>query len=295
MRHAGGVRIDHAMGLTRLWVIPHGAVASDGAYLAYPLDDLLRLLALELHRHRAIVIGEDLGTVDRRFASGSPAPASPACTCSGSSAKAHAFLAPDAWRRDAVAMTSTHDLPTVAGWWQGTISRRVRALGLVADEKRETAGTRARTAPRCGSAFRTGRRRRGRCPPTRDPERAVDAAIAFTARSPAPLCADPARGCARPCRAAEPARHDRRASELAAPPDQPAGAILDAPPGARRGSPPCADARMIPRATMRLQFHNGFTFADAAASSLISRGSASVTSMPRRSRPRVRARCTATT
>ena len=52
LRHAGGVRIDHAMGLMRLWLVPHGAPPAEGAYLAYPLDDLLRLLALESHRHR---------------------------------------------------------------------------------------------------------------------------------------------------------------------------------------------------------------------------------------------------
>ena len=51
----------------RLWVVPRGAGPSEGAYLAYPLDDLLRLIALESHRHRAIVIGEDLGTVPAGF------------------------------------------------------------------------------------------------------------------------------------------------------------------------------------------------------------------------------------
>ncbi|MGZ6176366.1 MAG: 4-alpha-glucanotransferase, partial [Candidatus Binataceae bacterium] len=67
MRHAGGVRIDHAMGLTRLWLIPHSAAPVEGAYLSYPIDDLLHLIALESHRHRAIVIGEDLGTVPGDF------------------------------------------------------------------------------------------------------------------------------------------------------------------------------------------------------------------------------------
>jgi 4-alpha-glucanotransferase len=66
-RHAGGVRIDHAMGLTRLWLVPEGASPAEGAYLAYPCTDFLRLIRLESHRHRAIVIAEDLGTVPDGF------------------------------------------------------------------------------------------------------------------------------------------------------------------------------------------------------------------------------------
>ncbi len=59
----GGIRIDHALGLNRLWVIPHGGSAADGAYLRYPLGDMLRVLAIESRRARAVVIGEDLGTI----------------------------------------------------------------------------------------------------------------------------------------------------------------------------------------------------------------------------------------
>ena len=67
MAHAGGVRIDHIMSLMRLWVIPEGAAPTEGVYLRYPMEDLMRLIALESHRHRAIVIGEDLGTVPHGF------------------------------------------------------------------------------------------------------------------------------------------------------------------------------------------------------------------------------------
>ncbi|MCY0386435.1 4-alpha-glucanotransferase [Robbsia sp. Bb-Pol-6] len=61
--HAGGIRVDHILGLRRLWLVPEGESARNGAYLLYPIEDLLRLLALESWRYHAVVIGEDLGTV----------------------------------------------------------------------------------------------------------------------------------------------------------------------------------------------------------------------------------------
>ncbi len=119
LRHAGGMRIDHAMGLERLWVVPAGAAPAEGAYLRYPCDDLLRLVRLESWRHGAVVVAEDLGTVPEGFPARLAAAGVLGMRVLWFERDGTAFRAPAAWTRDAAAMTSTHDLPTVAGWWLG--------------------------------------------------------------------------------------------------------------------------------------------------------------------------------
>nr|WP_315593574.1 4-alpha-glucanotransferase [uncultured Cupriavidus sp.] len=161
LAHAGGLRIDHVLGLARMWLVPAGAPASAGAYLSYPLDDLLRLVAIESWRHRAIIIGENLGTVpevlnaalEQRGVLGidvlwfarepdSPAAeAEPKTTPGPGEAPTAAepvsapFLPPEQWPALAVATTTTHDLPTIAGWWSGNdIAWRARLHQLGTDE-----------------------------------------------------------------------------------------------------------------------------------------------------------------
>lgn len=188
MRHAGGVRIDHIMGLQRLWLVPDGASPAEGAYLSYPLGDLLRLLALESHRHRAVVIGEDLGTVPEGFRPRLRKAGVAGMDVLWFERTRTTFCAPSRWRDDAVAMTTTHDLPTVAGWWRGSDIETRAALGLAReDEAKERVRDRRRLWRACSGAGVA----EGVAPPPEEPARAVDAALAFTASSPAPLMLAP--------------------------------------------------------------------------------------------------------
>jgi 4-alpha-glucanotransferase len=118
---AGGVRIDHAFGLERLWVVPTGQPSSAGTYLSYPFADMLRLIALESHRAQAIVVAEDLGTAPPGFGD--------AMSDAGmlgmrvlwfeQGGDYDMFSAPEHYEPMSVAMTGTHDTATVAGWWRG--------------------------------------------------------------------------------------------------------------------------------------------------------------------------------
>ncbi|MDX5630101.1 MULTISPECIES: 4-alpha-glucanotransferase [unclassified Brenneria] len=131
MANCGALRIDHVMALMRLWWIPKAEPAANGAYVHYPLDDLLAILALESQRHRCLVIGEDLGTVPPEIVD-----------------KLHdfgiysykvlffehdekyRFRSPDTYPRQALATITTHDLPTLRGYWQAVDLSLGRDLGL---------------------------------------------------------------------------------------------------------------------------------------------------------------------
>ena len=113
--HAAGVRLDHVMGLFRLFWIPDGMNAAHGAYVRYPAAALLAILANESRRAGAFVVGEDLGLVQ-------PAVRSHLRRRGSLSYRLLWFEGnePRLWPRDAVAAVGTHDLPTVAGIWTGS-------------------------------------------------------------------------------------------------------------------------------------------------------------------------------
>lgn len=140
MRHTGGVRIDHIMGFARLWVIPKNAPPTAGAYLQMPLQDLLRLTILESHRHKAIILGEDLGTIPEGFRKTLENAGISGLRIMWFERSGSGFKPPARWTKSAAAMTSTHDLPTVAGWWQGSDIAWRQKLGhaIEAPAARET-------------------------------------------------------------------------------------------------------------------------------------------------------------
>lgn len=183
LAHAGGLRIDHVMGLRRLWLIPRGAKPSEGAYLSYPLDDLLRLLALESARYQAIILGEDLGTVPEGlrerladkavlgmrvlpFEQTQPGQFKPILD----------------WPDNALATTGTHDLAPLAGWLAGRDIDWSHRLQLL-DAATELRWRHTRALEREGLR-RTLEQNYG---PQRDDSALIDAAIRYVGHTRAPL------------------------------------------------------------------------------------------------------------
>jgi len=130
LRHAGGLRLDHVMGLFRLFWIPRGLGPGQGAYVRYPADELLGIVALESWRARAVVVGEDLGTVEAGVRERLAAERVLSCRVLWFEEGA-----PAGFPALALASVTTHDLPTIAGLWTGSDVREQRALGLAPNEE----------------------------------------------------------------------------------------------------------------------------------------------------------------
>ncbi|WP_372088561.1 4-alpha-glucanotransferase (plasmid) [Tistrella mobilis] len=191
---AGGIRIDHVLGLMRLWLIPDGASPAEGAYLRYPLAEMLDVVADVSQHRRAVVIGEDLGTVPDGFRA-----VLAARGLMGTRVlwferdAAQDFRAPEAWEDGITATTTTHDLPTTAGWWQGLDIAWRERLSLFGPG--ETAAlaqeTRTRDRTRLWSAFTNAGTATGPEPAPDTPAPVIDAALDFLGRSRAPLVLAP--------------------------------------------------------------------------------------------------------
>jgi len=134
MRHAGALRIDHVMALSRLFWIPEGATAAEGAYVGYPLDALLDVLAIESVRARCLVVGEDLGTVPEGFRERLATADVLSYRVLWFEREGAGFTDPSRYPVKAAACVSTHDLPTVAGWWTGADIDEKQALERLSAE-----------------------------------------------------------------------------------------------------------------------------------------------------------------
>jgi 4-alpha-glucanotransferase len=135
LRHADGIRIDHIAGLWRLWWIPPGEPANRGTYVHYDAEAMVGILALEAHRAGAVVVGEDLGTVEpevtktmheRGLLSSAVLWFQRDWDTPG-----HPFVPPRRWEAETMASISTHDLPTVSGWLVAEHVRVRAELGLL--------------------------------------------------------------------------------------------------------------------------------------------------------------------
>ncbi|MEZ0355333.1 4-alpha-glucanotransferase [Mycobacterium sp. SA01] len=143
LSHADGLRIDHVAGLWRLWWIPPGDTPDRGTYVHYDADVMLAVLALEAHRAGAVVVGEDLGTVEPEVTealAGNGMLGSAVSWFTRDEADPDQPLLPSAtWPERAAASLSTHDLPTAAGFLRGEHVRARAELGLLDDVPGEEA------------------------------------------------------------------------------------------------------------------------------------------------------------
>ena len=136
LKHGGAIRLDHVMALFRLFWIPRGLPPSAGAYVQYPWEDLLGILALESVRHRAVIVGEDLGTVPD-FVREKLGAAGILSYRVFYFERGHdgEWKPPDQYPQHALAVVATHDLPTLAGFWTGEDLAVRDRLGFYQDEE----------------------------------------------------------------------------------------------------------------------------------------------------------------
>ncbi len=135
LKYSGALRIDHALGLFRLFWVPAGMSPKEGTYVKYPHKDLLSIIALESVRNRAVIIGEDLGTIGKevretllRFGM-----LSYRLFYFERDWERNVFLPPEKYPQKALTAVTTHDLPTLRGYWAGHDMKVKKKLGLYPD------------------------------------------------------------------------------------------------------------------------------------------------------------------
>jgi 4-alpha-glucanotransferase len=175
----GGIRIDHAFGLQRLWVIPQGRPANEGAYISYPFADMLRLLKLEAWRADAIVIAEDLGTRPPGFGKALEEAGIYGMTVLPFTRDERGFLDATAYPEGAIAMSGTHDVATIAGWWTGRDLDWNRELERGGETPTERAAARSVLWRAIGAGAPQ--------PGNDDPAPVIEQVLTFLAGSAAPL------------------------------------------------------------------------------------------------------------
>ncbi|MBN3492839.1 4-alpha-glucanotransferase [Vibrio neptunius] len=135
MKHCGALRIDHVLGLLRLWWIPKGENATKGAYIYYPVEDMLAILALESHRHQCSVIGEDLGTVPDEIVEllREAGVHSYKVFFFETSEDDGGYISPAHYANQSMSALCTHDMPTLRGFWHCDDLKMGEELGLYPD------------------------------------------------------------------------------------------------------------------------------------------------------------------
>ena len=279
MTRAGALRIDHVMGIERQWWVPHGMKAVEGAYVRFPLDDLVGLIALESHRSRCLVVGEDLGTVSDALRGRLAEAGILSYRLCMFEREGRTFKAPAKYSTRALVAWSTHDLPTLRGWWLGRDLEVRHRLGHLDEAALESAKRERRDAR---AALVQTLAQQGLASAEVDLDAPADDALvealhAFLARTPSPLLlvqmedvlgmedqanlpgtVDTHPNWRRKLPVpVEAWGREERLRRIARRLGEARGRRE------RRDSPPGLGEASIPRATYRLQLHGEFTFRDA--------------------------------
>ena len=267
MRHCRALRIDHAFGLARLFLIPEGGDAAHGAYLRYPFDDLLAVIRLESHRQQCIVIGEDLGTFPPGYKEKAAESGILSYRVLYFEREQDRFIPPDRYPAQALVTLSTHDLPTLKGWLaQKDIDEREK-LGLYPDPDLigHDRADRSRSAEGLKVAFRL----EGLYDSQDDPI-SLEKVQRYLSRTPSAIVMTQLEDVLGvipqvnlPATTTERPNWQQRLPQKLDEIFRKKGAL------AKLGASMSAEREKslveVPRATYRLQFHKGFTFYDAAA------------------------------